>query len=106
MVRRVTSSFIHKSHFKHGEQPLRKCSICCPVSCEQLRYRLQLQTVREKLTDISNHFIMDCPKTTAERNKLWDLLQDRLPVTVSAQLFNNDEGLIYTNMFSAWGHYQ
>ena len=54
----------------------------------------------KSLTDISNHFIMDCPITTAERNKLWDLLQDRLPVTVCAQLFNNDEGSIYTNLFS------
>ena len=50
--------------------------------------------------DISYHFIMDCVGTVAERNELWDVLFDRLPTNVCAQLFGGDDKTIYCNFFS------
>ena len=44
---------------------------------------------------------MDCPITVAERTKMWDLLQDRLPIQICAQLFNEEESVIYGNFFNA-----
>ena len=49
----------------------------------------------KSLSDISYHFIMDCPVTVVERTKLWDLLQDRLPTDICAQLFNSEDEVIY-----------
>ena len=56
----------------------------------------------KSLSDISYHFIMDCPVTVVERTKLWDLLQDRLPTDICApQLFNSEDEVIYCNFFSS-----
>ena len=49
----------------------------------------------KRLSDISYHLIMDCPATVVERTKLWDLLQDRLPTDICAQLFNSEDEVIY-----------
>ena len=49
--------------------------------------------------DISYHFIMDCVRMVDERNKLWDVLFDRLPTNVCAQLFGGDDKTIYCNFF-------
>ena len=38
------------------------------------------------------HYMMECPTVFQERERMWDLLPDRLPVQVCAQLLNgNDE---------------
>ena len=55
----------------------------------------------KRLSDISYHFIMDCPVTVVERTKLWDLLQDQLPTDICAQLFNSEDEVIYCNFFSS-----
>ena len=50
--------------------------------------------------DIPYHFVMHCAATMAEREKLWDLLQYRLPTSICGQLFNADDKTIYHNFFS------
>lgn len=37
----------------------------------------------------------------AERAKMWDLLQDRLPIHICAELFNEEESVTYSNFFNA-----
>ena len=37
----------------------------------------------------------------AERAKMWDLLQDRLPIQICAELFNEEENVTYSNFFNA-----
>ena len=43
---------------------------------------------------------MDCAAVTEERAKLWDLLQDKLPLQICARLFNQADYDIYRDFFS------
>ncbi len=47
------------------------------------------------------NYMMECPIVIQEREHMWDLLHDRLPVQVCAQLLNGHEETIYCNLFSA-----
>ncbi len=54
----------------------------------------------DELNNIAYHFIMDCAAVTEERAKLWDLLQDKLPLQICARLFNQADYDIYRDFFS------
>ena len=47
---------------------------------------------RSSIDSVVYHYMMECPTVFEERERMCDLLQDRLPVQVCAQLLNaNDE---------------
>ena len=49
---------------------------------------LKCEICNAELNNIAYHFIMDCAAVTKERAKLWDLLQNKLPLQICARLFN------------------
>ena len=56
---------------------------------------------RSIIDSVAYHYMTECPIVIQEREGMWDLLHDRLPVQVCAQLLNSDEEKIYCNLFSA-----
>ncbi len=56
---------------------------------------------RSTIDSVAYQCMMECPIVIQERERMWDLLHDRLPVQVCAQLLNGDEESIYFNLFSA-----
>ena len=53
------------------------------------------------INNIAYHYMIECPIVSQEREYMWDLLHDRLPVQVCAQLLNGDDESIFCNLFNA-----
>lgn len=56
---------------------------------------------RSTIDSVVYHYMIECPIVSEEREHMWDLLQDRLPVQICAQLLNGDDESIYCNLFRA-----
>ena len=69
-------------------------AVMCPVDIKDDGYHCQ-GCCRSIIDSVAYHYMMECPIVIQERERMWDLLHDRLPVQVCAQLLNGDEETIY-----------
>ena len=56
---------------------------------------------RSSIDSVVYYYMMECPTVSQERLRMWDLLQDKLPVQVCAQLLNGGDESIYCTLFTA-----
>jgi hypothetical protein len=54
----------------------------------------------KQLYDVPYHFIMDCQRTSQERDKLWDSLTDQLSIQEICYLYNLCEVDVYSTLLS------